>query len=187
MDTLIYAICLVIGLLFTLLSAMAGHLFGGDADGHADVGTGGHAEAGFDSSGLPVMSAFSPTSIAAFISAFGALGLIFTKIPATSSPWASAPLSVVGATGIAAGVLWVFNKVFTKTQSSSEAKVASLVGATATVITPITEDGVGEIAYVQAGTRYTSPARSDSGTAIKNGQTVRITRIVGTQFYVRSE
>jgi hypothetical protein len=43
---IIYAICLVVGLLFTILSAIVGHFFGGH-DG-TDVGTGGHAEAGFD-------------------------------------------------------------------------------------------------------------------------------------------
>jgi hypothetical protein len=59
-----------------------------------------------------------------------------------------------------------------------------LVGSDATIITPIPQGGVGEIAYVQGGTRYTAPARSESGAAIGNGQTVRIHRIVGTQFYV---
>ena len=43
---IIYAICLVLGLMFTLLSAFLGHLFGG----HDSVGTGGHADAGFERS-----------------------------------------------------------------------------------------------------------------------------------------
>ena len=59
-----------------------------------------------------------------------------------------------------------------------------MVGLTATVITPIPEKGVGEIAYVQAGSRYTAPAREESGAAIAGGQTVKVTRIVGTQMYV---
>ena len=57
METLLYAICLAVGLLFTIISAVAGHFFGG-TDGHADVGTGGHAEAGFDHSGMPGISFF---------------------------------------------------------------------------------------------------------------------------------
>ena len=52
------------------------------------------------------------------------------------------------------------------------------------LITPIPADGVGEIAYVQAGSRYTAPARTEGGAAVTNGQTVKIVRIVGTQFYV---
>ena len=44
MDFLVYAVCFGVGLLFAIVSAFLGHLFGGhDAD--IQVGTGGHAEA----------------------------------------------------------------------------------------------------------------------------------------------
>jgi membrane protein implicated in regulation of membrane protease activity len=184
MMTFFYAVCLVVGLLFTLISAVAGHFFGGHDGG--DVGTGGHAEAGFDDSGVPGISFFSPLVLACFIAAFGGLGILFTDIKATESVWLSAPLSAGGAVCIAATVLWLFNLVFSRTQSSSESRVATLVGQTATLITPIPENGVGEVAYVQGGTRYSAPARSENRTAIPQGQTVRIVRIVGTQFYVES-
>lgn len=181
---IIYAICLVVGLLFTLISAVAGHLFGGH-DG-TDVGTGGHAEAGFDDSGVPGISFFSPTVLASFVTAFGAFGLIFSRIEATSSVWTSAPLSVAGG-GIVAGIVfWIFNTMFQKTQSSSESRVASLVGKEASIVTPIPENGVGEIAYVQGGTRYTAPARAEKGMAVGSGRTVKISRIVGSQFFVES-
>lgn len=179
---IIYAICLVVGLLFTLISAVAGHFFGGH-DG-ADVGTGGHAEAGFDDSGVPGISFFSPMVLASFVAAFGGFGIVFSGIKATESVWISAPLSIVGALTSAFLVLWLLNAVFMRTQSSSESKVASLTGQTASLITPIPENGVGEIAYVQGSTRYTAPARSEGGVAIPAGRTVKITRIVGTQFYV---
>lgn len=182
---LIYAICLVVGLLFTLISAIAGHLFGG-GDHDMDVGTGGHAEAGFDHSGVPGISFFSPTVIASFVTAFGAFGMIFSRIELTSSPWASAPLSLAGGGLVAAAVLWLFNAMFRKTQSSSESRVATLVGATASIVTPIPENGVGEIAYVQGGSRYTAPARSENGTPVAAGRAVKITRIVGAQFYVEA-
>lgn len=183
---IIYAICLVVGLLFTIASALLGHIFGGhDAD--TDIGTGGHAEAGFDHSGIPGLSFFSPTVLAAFVTAFGGLGIIFSQIEATKTVWISAPLSIAGAAGVASAVLWLFNAVFRRTQSSSESRVATLVGHVATVVTPIPANGVGEIAYVQAGTRYSAPARSENGSAIPSGSTVKITRIVGTQFYVSLE
>jgi membrane protein implicated in regulation of membrane protease activity len=185
METLIYGICLAVGLLFTIISAVAGHFFGG-SDAHADVGTGGHVEAGFDHSGMPGISFFSPTVLAAFVTAFGAFGLIFTRIPPTSSVWASAPLSAVAGGVVAWLVFLLFNALFKGTQSSSESHVASLVGQTASVITPIPENGVGEIAYVQGGTRYTAPARAETGRPIASGQTVRICRVVGTQFHVQS-
>lgn len=182
MDAMIYLICLVLGLMFTLISAVAGHLFGG-TDGH-DVGTGGHAEAGFDHTGVPGISFFSPTVLASFVTAFGAFGLIFSKIEATKAVWLSAPLAVVCGAGIAGLVFWIFNTVFTKTQSSSESRVSTLLGQTGTIITPIPENGVGEIAYVQSGSRYTAPARSERGLPIGSGKPVRITRIVGSQFFV---
>ena len=184
MDTLIYVICLAVGVIFTIISAIAGHFFGGH--GHGDVGTGGHAEAGFDQSGMPGISFFSPTVLASFVTAFGAFGLIFSRIPATSNVWASAPLSAVGSGIVAWLVFLLFNAMFKSTQSSSESQVASLVGQTASVITPIPENGVGEIAYVQGGTRYTAPAREESGRHVSNGQTVRICRVVGTQYHVQA-
>lgn len=179
---ILYAICLAVGLVFTLISAVAGHFFGGHDGG--DVGTGGHAEAGFDHSGMPGISFFSPTVLAAFVTSFGACGLILSKIKATESVWVSAPLSAVIGMLIATAAFFLFNKMFQATQSSSESRVGSLVGQTASIITPIPENGVGEIAYVQGGSRYTAPARTEKGTAVAAGKPVRISRVVGTQFYV---
>jgi len=183
MDVTIYGICLALGLLFTIISAVAGHFFGGGDHG-GDIGTGGHAEAGFDNTGLPGISFFSPTVLAAFITAFGACGLILSRIPATRSIWVSAPASALAGAVIASLVFWVFNTMFQKTQSSSESRVATLLGLTASIVTPIPENAVGEIAYIQGGTRYTAPARTVDGKPIGPGQPVRICRIVGTQYYV---
>jgi membrane protein implicated in regulation of membrane protease activity len=80
--------------------------------------------------------------------------------------------------------LLLFNWMFSKTASSSESHVASLMGQTASIVTPIPENGVGEIAYVQGGSRYTAPARTESGIPVAAGKPVRITRVVGTQYYV---
>ncbi len=184
MTTIIYIICLGVGLVFTLISAFFGHVFGGGHDGHVD-GSGGHAEAGVDSSDLPGVSALSPTVIASFVTAFGGIGIIFSQFSATKPAVISAPLSVLGGFIIAACVLWLLRKLFSHTQSSSESKVSSLAGMTATIITPIPANGVGEIAYVQAGSRYTAPARLEDDTkSAANGKLVRITRVVGSQFYV---
>jgi membrane protein implicated in regulation of membrane protease activity len=180
---IIYTACLALGLLFTIISAFVGHLFGGH-DGGGDVGTGGHAEAGYDHSGLPGISFFSPTVLSCFVTAFGACGLILSHIPGTRSPWISAPISAVAGVTMALLAFSLFNYMFHKTQSSSESRVATLVGQTASIVTPIPKDGVGEISYVQGGSRYTAPARTESGEPIGPGKPVRISRIVGTQFYV---
>jgi len=185
METLVYAICFFVGLLFTLVTVFFGHLFGGhEIGGHPEVGTGGHAEAGFNDSGMPGMSPFSPTTICSFITAFGGFGLIFTQIEATRKVWISLPLSIIGGLLVAAIVFSIFGFIFHHTQSSSESRVATLVGHTATVITPIPASGVGEIAYVQGGTRYTAPAREQNGSPVSSGQTVMITRIAESQFFV---
>jgi hypothetical protein len=62
--------------------------------------------------------------------------------------------------------------------------VATLVGQAASIVTPIPENGVGEIAYVQGGTRYTAPARATDGKPVGAGKGVRIAKIIGTQFFV---
>jgi membrane protein implicated in regulation of membrane protease activity len=182
MDFLIYVGCLGAGLVFTILSAVLGHFFGGD-HGHLD-GSGGHAEAGVDSSDAPGVSALSPTIICSFITSFGGFGIVFHQIPATQNPLLSAPLAVLGGTAVASGVLALLRSLFKNTQSSSESHVGTLVGTVGTIITPIPTNGVGEIAYVQGGARYTAPARAESGAAVANGASVRIARIAGTQFYV---
>lgn len=178
---LVYLFCLIVGFIFVLGSAVLGHM-GGD-HGHVG-GSGGHAEAGADSSDAPGVSLFSPIVMAAFVAAFGAFGLIFSQFEATKSPVVSAGLSIVSALLIASGTVSVLRKVVRVSDSSSESQVATLIGHNATIITPIPAGGVGEIAYVQAGTRYTAPAREETGVAVSGGSEVQITRIVGSQFYV---
>jgi len=180
----IYTACLALGLMFTIISAFAGHFFGGHDGTGGDVGTGGHAEAGYDHSGVPGLSFFSPTVLACFVTAFGACGLILTHIDSMSSAWISAPVSAVAGLIMAGIAFALFNFMFKKTQSSSESTVASLVGMSASIVSPIPGNGVGEIAYVQGGTRYTAPARTEDGSPAAAGRPVRITRIVGTQYFV---
>src|SRR5688572_11118455 len=132
---LIYFICFGVGLVFTIISAIVSDVFGG-GDAHAEVGTGGHAEAGFEHTGMPGVSPFSPTTLASFITAFGGFGMIFSKFELTRPAWISAPLAALAGLVIAAGVFFLFNALFSKTQSSSESRVATLVGMSATVISP---------------------------------------------------
>jgi membrane protein implicated in regulation of membrane protease activity len=185
MEQYVYLGCFLLGFLFAALSFIFGHMGIGhhDMGGH-DVGTGGHAEAGYEHSGMPGMSLFSPTVISAFVMAFGAFGMIFSHIHATENVWFSMPLSLGGGLLIAGGIFLMFNYIFKHSQGSSESRVGTLVGRTATVITPIPVSGVGEIAYVHNGSRYTAPARNQSNAAIANGQTVTITRVADSQFFV---
>jgi membrane protein implicated in regulation of membrane protease activity len=177
---LIYLICFGVGLVFAIVSAFLADVFGGH-DGHIELHThiGGHD--------LPGLSPLSPTTLATFVTAFGGFGLIFSRIPLTSSPWLSLPLSALAGVLIAACVFLVFNKIFRATQSSSEGRVAELFGQSAEVITPIRAGGIGQIAYVQGGTRYTASARTDEPCDIATGEKVRIVRVAGSQFYVMKD
>lgn len=176
----IYAVCFGVGLLFALLSVFLGH------DGQADFGhetdVQGHAEAGFGTHDMPGFEPVGPTTIATFITAFGGIGMVLNQ--SDSMHRYSGAIAGVGALAIAALVGWGFAIVFRWAQGSSEGRIAEINGVTATVITPIPVGGVGEIAYVQAGSRYSAPARTEDGSAFPNGATVKITRVVGTQFYV---
>ncbi len=185
MDKVIYLICLGSGFFLLVMMAFLGHFMGG-GHGH-DIGSHGHAESGADGSDGGGVSAFSPTVIAAFVMSFGGIGYILTFFQATRNPAIGAPISAVGALGLAAVLVWSLRQVFSHTQSSSESQVATLAGTIANVITPIPENGVGEIAYVQGGTRYTAPARTEDGQPVPTGRTVRITRVVGAQFYVKPD
>lgn len=187
-----YVICLVVGLVFTLLCTIFGHFFGGhDADagdvGGADgsVGTGGHAEGGFADSGVPALSFFSPTVLATFVTAFGAIGTILSSIDSVRGKHLIiATISAAGGMFIAWVALILFNTAFRKMQGSSESRVSRLIGQEANVITAIPPGGVGEIAYIQSGTRYNAPARTENGQPVAAGRLVRIKRVVGSQFYV---
>ena len=181
---IVYAACLALGLLFTIITATFGHFFGGHDGG--DVGTGGHAEAGYDHSGVPGLSFFSPTVLACFVTAFGACGLILTRIEATKPVWVSAPISAMAGVVMAGLAFLLFNFMFKQTQSSSESRVATLIGQSAAIVTPIPANGVGEISYVQGGSRYTAPARTETGSPVTAGKPVRITRIVGNQYFVET-
>jgi membrane protein implicated in regulation of membrane protease activity len=180
----IYLVCFGVGFCFAAASLLLGEVFGS----HGDHGGGSHAghsdHGGGAGNSMPGFSPVSPTILASFLTAFGGFGVIFTRIAATNSPWLSLPLALIGGLLTAATVFLVFNKIFRATQSSSEGTVRNLVGQSATVITPIGVGQVGEIAYVQGGTRYTAPARSEGTEPIVSGTTVCIIRVTTSEFYV---
>jgi membrane protein implicated in regulation of membrane protease activity len=188
----IYLICLLVGLIYAVMATLLGGLhLGGDghdfhAGGHDGAG-GGHEGAGDGAGGSELhFSPMSPIVIATFVTAFGAMGLIALfalKIGALLS----AGFALAVALAIAAAVFAAFTKIFAVTQSSSEAHQSELVGIQGEVITPISKDGLGEVAYVQRGSRYSAPARSMDGRPVARGTLVRIVRLVGNTLVVDAE
>lgn len=173
------------------LIAGAGH---GDVDldhdvdvGH-DVGAGHDHEFGHDADmdsgdGAVHFSPISPVTISMFVSTFGGVGLVLSR--ACHMPGLiSLPVAAVSAFVVAAGVFYLFYTIFRVTQGSSEAHVSSLRGLEAEVTTTIPAEGLGEIAYVSRGTRYTGSARSDDRKPHPANSTVVISRVVGGIFCV---
>ena len=192
----VYAICFWVGLIFAMISgALSGVFhgihadsahFGGPDTGHMDAGhIGDHGGAGGGGGHtIPDFPAFSPVTIATFVTIFGGTGMIFTRIPSTSPPYFSLPLAVACAFGGAYGVFLLFSKIFESVQSSSEVVQSTLINQPATVITTIPANGMGEIAYVAGAGRQNAQARSIDGEKIDAGTEVVIKKVVGGSFYV---
>ncbi len=188
---LAYLICLCLGLFYGffagLFSWFGGHFGGGDQDmdspGHTDaeVSQMGH-EPGTADSGMHI-SPFSPVVVSIFMVSFGGTGLATIQM----FGWRLGSLAVAAPSGFVMGAMAFafFNRIFKALQGSSEPTVQESVGKEAEVITPIPADGLGEIAYVRRGSRFTASARAEGGVAIPNRSVVTISRIVGNTYYVK--
>ena len=187
--TTLYLVLLGLGVIYALFLLFTGQLSG---DSHVDFGSG---DAGIDldggvDHGVGVdgdvqhgISPISPLTVSTFVTAFGAVGLVakhlFMASDRFSLLWAS-----LGGLFISILIFVGFTYLFIKPQGSSEVRLAEQRGKIAEVITPIPQDGMGEIAFVAQGGRVTYSARSRNEKAIRRGQVVRIVRIVGGVAYV---
>jgi hypothetical protein len=200
-----YWICLFVGAGYTIVSFILGEVGGAFSHAgtlHGDFGHGGQVgetshtygvhgahDGGvgksleFNQGDNVIFGPFSPLVIAFFLACFGGTGLILSRLNVLS-------VFVVLACALVTGVflaylLLVFiNKVLGNLQSSSEVRLGTLVGEEAEVTVAIPEHGFGEIAYVAMGQRCVAPARSDESENIPRFAAVRITRVVGNNFYV---
>jgi len=175
-----FLLCLLAGLFYAIISVFLGSFTGGQDASGTDAGGAGHGI-----SGEVHFSPMSPMVIATFVTTFGAGGLAAAR----GMGMAALPAVMVAtASGLGFGALafLIFRKVYSATQSSSEAEVAALVGTMAEVITPISKDRVGEITYVSKGSRYTGPARSVDDSELAKNTAVEIVRVVGNTFYVKA-
>jgi len=180
-----YMISFFVGFIYAIISAILSGVFGGEVGGH-DIDASGHD---FDPSihlepGMVHFSPLSPTIIATFLTAFGGTGMICLKV-FNMSNYGSIPVAIIVALATAGAVFLLLEWIFEKTQASANIDAAGLVGTHADVITPIPENGVGEIAYVVRGTRQNAPARSADGKPIPSPTEVEIVRVVGSSFIVR--
>ncbi len=183
-----YFICLLIGLVFSVLSFIFSGGFEATVD--ADTGTGLDMDADGDIAGGDAgvgdvhFPLFSPVVIATFVAAFGAGGIIgmkvFALVPAMS-------LLVAMGFGVGIGLLagFVVMKIYKHLQSNAITTAQSLVGSLAEVIEPIPAESVGEILFSGKSQRMSGPARSEEKKDIKRHAMVTITKVVGGLYIVR--
>jgi membrane-bound ClpP family serine protease len=171
--SLVYFLSFTIGLGYAIIVGLAGHLFGGHVgDIHMDVGT-----------DLPI-TPLSPTVIATFLTGFGGGGLLANSYFQLS---VGKGVLVALLTGVllSAGTFGALTLLFKNTQAGSEYTLDDMVGRVVQIITPIPENGTGEVALVAKGTRIIGPARSSDGKSIQRNTPVEIVQVVGNVYYVR--
>jgi membrane protein implicated in regulation of membrane protease activity len=187
----VYIFCFVVGAVYALIAGVGAGVFGGHTHhggliGH-DVGHDIDHGADHDyptAQGEVHLSPVSPVTITMFVTAFGGVGLIATHTLALPV-LLSLPMALTSGLLLAAVAFFTFSKLFQATEGSSEPRVSELVGLEAEVITPIPAQGLGDIAYVARGSRFTAPARSEDGKPHSAHSTVLIERVVGSVFCVR--
>jgi len=187
MDTLncFYFALVGAGVVYALVALVSGGMHD-VADGlHLPIDVGGaHTSLDFGGHGDTGMPSLSPITIATFVTAFGAFGIIsqqaFGAAGGFSLIWAAAA-------GLIAAIIahFAFGYFLIAPQGSTEVTEKDIVGATAEVITPIPADGMGEVAFVAQGARVTYPARSADNAPIPRRTPVTIVEIVGTVVSVR--
>lgn len=183
-----YWICFLSGMVYAVIGGLMGSLFGfehgGDGGGVGGDGMGhGDASAGESGSGFDI-APLSPAVVAAFLVIFGGTGLILTDLFDLSIS-ASLPISIVVAFTVDMAVFTMLYRIFRAVQASSEPIEAALVGLAAEVTVSIPAQGVGQIAYICRGGRYTASARSEGQLDISVHGQVRIVRVVGSTLYVK--
>jgi membrane protein implicated in regulation of membrane protease activity len=166
--------CFAFGLIFTVASFLLGALGSGHHlhlphPGHHGTG-GAHGAHGAQ------ISPFNVSTIAAFVTWFGAAGWLLTRY----SGWAAAAILTVAtvAGAIGGGIVFVTLSRFLMprltTMNANDYREAGTVGR---LSVPIREGGTGEVTYELGGARRVDGARTVDGTPLEKGTEVLIHRI----------
>jgi membrane protein implicated in regulation of membrane protease activity len=138
-------------------------------------------DSGADAAGEEGPSPLSLRNLMAFMTAYGASGLI-----TSSYGWSTLASSLFGLLpGLAlAFVAYKFMQVLYGQQSNSVTEVGSLVGRTGFVEVAIPQSGLGRVTVGTPGGVNTFIARSDGGSPIPSGERVVIKAVLGTDLVV---
>ena len=181
-----YFALLGVGILYAFVILITGglHDFAGGLHLPGDFG-GHHIPAFGDHGGDTSVPSLSPVTVASFVTAFGAFGIVASQGMNTSAGL-SILVAAIGALIVAAIAHFAFGYFLIAPQGSSEVTQKDIVGATAEVTTPIPVGGLGEVTLVAQGGRLTYPARSLDRVLLPRGTTVTIVEEVGSELHVRA-
>ena len=131
---------------------------------------------------------FKPSLIAVFLTVTGGVGMLL--VPRLGE-WFGAYiiLSISASIGfIIAGIInrFILMPLY-KAQNTSAFDKQATIGAAAKVISPIPHGGYGKIQFNISGSVVTSPAKSEDGGAIANGEQVDIIYIEKNAYFVRKK
>jgi membrane protein implicated in regulation of membrane protease activity len=203
--TTFFWVCFGVGVGYTVIAFLLGQIsnlgFGGNADGidggvdgidgidggvdgiegiegidGGVDGIDGGPEGGFDG-----VSPLKPSVIAAFITVFGAAGLVLTGL----IPLFAVLMTALLIATVVAFCLYRFIIVpLYKAQNTSIVDIQHFVGMQAKVTEKIIQGGYGQITYQVNGNTFTSPAKAEGGGAIDRHSTVEIIYIQNNTYYV---
>ncbi|MCL2048091.1 MAG: hypothetical protein FWG87_05120 [Defluviitaleaceae bacterium] len=167
-----YLVLFGVGAGFILLSLILGDLLDFDLD--------------LDFDGASVFGLLRPMLIAVFMVVSGGLGLLLTPY----FEWSGGGgivlfISLVGGLGTAGLVNRFVIVPLNRAQNTSAFNIQDTVGTSAKVISPIPQGGYGKIQYSISGSLVTSPAKSEDGNPISNGENVEIIYIEKNTYFVR--
>lgn len=196
-----YLICFAAGFAFSFLSFLMGgtrgrlhlpHFPHGHATlphapvGHAPAGPGAARAGGAQAQATTgQVSPLNFVTFTAFLAWFGGAGYLLTRY---STVWIVLGLGLAVLSGLfGATVVFLFlSRVLTSPEENLDPADYEMVGVLGRISVPIREGGTGELIYSQAGTRRSTGARAEDGTAIiDKGREVVVTRYEKGIAYVR--
>jgi len=134
------------------------------------------------------ISLFQPKLIAAFLVVSGAVGIVLSnRFDGVFSGPIILVISVFGGLAIAAIINRLVVIPLRRAENTSAFDKQATIGTWAKVISPIPLGGYGKISYSISGSTVTSPAKSEDGGEIKNGENVAIVYIEGSTYFVKRE
>lgn len=163
----------------------ASHTHAGHGIGSSDSQTAvDHAAHGHSASILSYFSILlNPIVAISFLTVFGGIGIMGTKYFAWSEVLTFIVSLVAGV--LTSFLLYKFIAIpLYNSENSSHVSRGELVGKVAEVISPIMENGFGEIKYTINSIRYTAPAMHIEGKSVKQGTKTIICKVEKSVFYV---